>query len=187
VPVQLTQAIEMIRPATGRASGTWADLGSGSGLFSRALAALLADRGRVIAVDRDARALGTLERHGPFPAPIETAVADVRLPDEIAALRGVRLDGVVLANLLHFLADPTQTLLRLVPMLVPDAPVVVVEYDRERANRWVPHPLPPSRLRRVALGAGLSAPEVVARRPSAYQGRMYCARMVAPADGGEEA
>jgi ubiquinone/menaquinone biosynthesis C-methylase UbiE len=174
--VELSEVIALIEPATGRPSGTWADLGAGSGLFSRALAAMLGDRGRVIAVDIDARALEAIERPD-LAASIETVVADVRAPDAIPALRDAALDGAVLANVLHFVHDPGDLLRRLRRLLVPGARVVVVEYDRERANRWVPHPLTPARLAEVAREAGLTPPRVVARRPSAYQGVMYCARL----------
>lgn len=175
-PVELSEAIALIGPATGRPTGTWADLGAGSGLFSRALAALMEDRGRVIAVDRDAGALKAIERVAPA-ATIEVVVADVRAPDAIPELRDAALEGAVLANVLHFVDDPGELLRRLGRLLRPGAAVVVVEYEGERANRWVPHPLPPARLAEVARAAGLTAPRVVARRPSAYQGVMYCARL----------
>jgi len=182
-PVELSEAIALIRPATGRPTGTWADLGAGSGIFSRALAALMGDRGRVIAVDHDAGALKAIERVA-SAANIETVVADVHAPDAIPALRDAALEGAVLANVLHFVDDPAEVLRRLGRLLRPGAPVVVVEYDRERANRWVPHPLPPARLAEVARAAGLSPPRVVARRPSAYQGVMYCARLSTRDRGG---
>jgi SAM-dependent methyltransferase len=182
--VELSDAIDLIRPAVGRDAGTWADFGAGTGLFSRALAAILDGRGRVIAIDRDARALRALERHASDDAPITTVVADVREPDAIPALGGILLDGAVFANVLHYMAEPDRLLARLVGHLAPYATVVVVEYDRRGANRWVPYPLPVARLGEVARKAGFTEPEVVARRPSAYQGAMYCARLRVRAPNG---
>jgi hypothetical protein len=57
----------------------------------------------------------------------------------------------------------------------PAGRIVVIEYDRDRPNPWVPHPLPFDRLADAARRAGLSVPEEVARRPSAYHREMYCA------------
>jgi len=41
----LSEVNDLIRPATGGASGTWADFGLGRGLFSLALLEILSDRG----------------------------------------------------------------------------------------------------------------------------------------------
>ena len=54
-------AAALIRPAIPRTSGVWADLGAGTGTFTRALAHLL-PHARIYAVDRDASALGKLLR-----------------------------------------------------------------------------------------------------------------------------
>jgi len=53
--------------------------------------------------------------------------------------------------------------------------VVIVEYDRRRANRWVPYPIPAMRVAPLAIAAGLTAPTVVATRPSAFGGTLYVA------------
>ena len=59
--------------------------------------------------------------------------------------------------------------------LKPGAVLIAVEYDVERANPWVPHPLPWSRFAHVAECAGLEGPRLLANVPSAYHGRMYAA------------
>jgi SAM-dependent methyltransferase len=181
--VELSEAIALLRPAVPAGPGTWADLGAGRGLFSRALAAILGEAGRVVAVERDPRALRDLERvaaAGGRPAPIEVAAGDFLDLPGIPALRGLGLDGALYANALHYVAAPEAALRALGDRLVPGGRVVVIEYDRERANRWVPYPIPVARLGDVAERAGLHPPEVVGRRPSAYQGEMYCAVMRAP-------
>jgi len=177
----LSEAIDLIRPAAGAPAGTWADLGAGGGLFSRALLRLLGDGGRVIAVDRDPEAVRALARQaGPDAGRLSASVGDFRDPGAIDALAGVRLDGALFANALHFVREPAVVLARLSERLRPGARVVVVEYERETANRWVPHPLPSGLLREVAERAGYEPTQVVARRPSAYQGEMYCAVMSWP-------
>lgn len=178
----LEEAIRLIAPAAGGAAGTWADLGAGEGLFSRALAELLGKRGRIIAVERNEAALRVLEvrASGAGGAPIDVAAGDFLTLQAIPALAGVRLDGAVFANALHFVSDPAAALRGLSARLRPGARLVVVEYDRTSANPWVPYPLPPDSLRRVAERAGFERPEVVARRPSTWHREMYCAFTVWP-------
>ncbi len=85
------------------------------------------------------------------------------------------LDGILFANSLHFVADPVPVLRSLVARLRPSGRVVIVEYDRRRANRWVPYPIPAMRVAPLAMGAGLTAPTIVATRPSAFGGTLYVA------------
>jgi hypothetical protein len=124
-------------------------------------------------VDVDARALRAQEREMARLHPavkLRTLAADFTGPMDLP-----RLDGVVLANSLHFQADPCAVLARLVPRLAPAGRVIIVEYDIQKANPWVPHPVPFSGLPAVADCAGLSGPRLLARRPSRYHGSMYAA------------
>ncbi len=179
----LPERIELIRPGIERPGGTWADLGAGSGAFTAALASLVGPAAVIYAVDRDARALRALEKaSGPGPRVVCVA-ADFT--------RGVSLpplDGIILANSLHFQADACRTLRDAARWLKPAAVLIVVEYDVERANPWVPHPLPWSGFSRAAECAGLAAVRLLGNRPSAYHGRMYAAACRRPfADPGEKA
>jgi hypothetical protein len=56
--------------------------------------------------------------------------------------------------------------------------VVLIEYDRRRANRWVPYPIEKARLTEIAEQAGLSAPVIGGSMPSRFSGEIYIARMV---------
>src|ERR1700719_4857640 len=77
--------------------GRWADLGAGEGAFTLALADLLGPGAHITAVDRDGGALGVLASRMPS---VEVMTADFRKP------MGLRdLDGVVMANSLHFVRD----------------------------------------------------------------------------------
>jgi len=102
-------------------------------------------------------------------------VADMTRPFDLPGLEGRLLDGMLLANALHFVPESKQVLARLAPLVRPGGRVVIVEYDRSRASRWVPHPLPPARLPELARSAGLSLPVLTATRPSAFGGTLYAA------------
>jgi ubiquinone/menaquinone biosynthesis C-methylase UbiE len=180
-----TDAVTLIRNAIPRRGGTWADLGAGEGAFTRALAECVGADGRIYAVDRDARAVATLRRwaaasEAPQVIPV---LADFTSTFTLPGVGEPGLDGMLLANALHFVGDAERVLARLVTMLRPGGRVVLVEYERRRASRWVPHPITPERLPELAASAGLSTPIITATRPSAFGGNLY----VAVADRAESA
>ena len=169
-------AVRLIAGAVPRGTGTWADIGAGDGTFTRALVERVGPRGRIYAVDRDARAVETLERWATKDAPnVIPVVADFSDPLDLPGLADRMLDGMLLANVLHFVRDADAVLARLAARLRPGGRVVLVEYDRRRASRWVPHPIPAARLPALAASAGLSTPVITATRPSAYGGILYVA------------
>jgi ubiquinone/menaquinone biosynthesis C-methylase UbiE len=172
--METNEAVELIRAAVTEPGGTWADLGAGNGTFTRALAALLGPNGTVYAVDRDANALRDLARSNSRnqSASIHTIVSDFTEPLEL-----IELNGIVLANALHYVPHPDQpdALTRITSMLAADAPLVIIEYDRRGANRWVPYPVSIAALNRLARDAGLTEPTILAKRPSQYGGDIYSA------------
>jgi SAM-dependent methyltransferase len=150
----------------------WADLGAGTGVFTRALAALVGSAGRVIAVDRDGRALETLRRSA---AGGSAAVIDILVGDVTGPLGLPPLDGVVMANVLHFVADAEGVVSRVAALLKPGGRLVLIEYEGRRPSRWVPHPVDSARFVELAAGAGFTPPRVVSRRPSLFGGDIYAA------------
>lgn len=177
--MELEEALDLIQPAIPSAPGVWADLGAGSGIFTRALASVLGPRGSVVAVDRDAAAMAALraELHDSPPewAPVDARVGDFNDVPAIASALGAPADGILMANSLHFAPGPGSVLAALAPYLNAGGRIVVVEYDGRPPNPWVPHPVPVKRLRVAAAQAGFAAPLIVGERPSAYGGIMYCA------------
>ena len=171
------EALLLIAPGMARAGGTWADLGAGNGVFTRALAALAGPAGEVYAVDRDARALRQLEELTPndeHVAPIRTIVGDFTERVELP-----RLDGVLLANALHYVPydEQPRVLRRIAGWLVTGGPILIVEYEHRGPNRWVPYPIPFDALATVARDAGLGAPVRIASQPSQFGGDIYAASL----------
>ena len=93
---------------------------------------------------------------------------------------GAPLDGILLANALHFVRDAERVLSGLVKQLRPGGRVIVVEYDRREASQWVPYPIPASRWLQLAESAGLTDPTITATRPSAYAGILYTGAATRP-------
>jgi SAM-dependent methyltransferase len=170
------EAVALLAGAAPHGAGTWADLGAGAGTFTRALVTLLGPEARIYAVDRDPRAVATLGLWAAQDAPnVIPVAADFTGPFELPGLVAPQLDGILLANALHFVSDADVVLRRLAELVRPGGRVVVIEYDRRAASRWVPHPIPPARLAKLAAAAGLAAPVVTATRPSAFGGTLYTA------------
>ncbi|MGA2612486.1 MAG: class I SAM-dependent methyltransferase [Spirochaetia bacterium] len=167
--------LSLLRGAVGPGGGSWADLGSGTGAFTIALAELLGGEGRILSVDRDAKALAEQGRimRAQFPKldiVLETA--------DFTSLSGVSgLDGIIMANSLHFQRDAEGVLRMVHTWLASGGCLVVVEYDIELPNPWVPHPVPYSRLARIAGAAGFSPARLLETRPSQYHRRVYSAVM----------
>ena len=166
--------VALLRPAVAP-GGTWADIGAGEGAFTLALADLLGPGGRIVAVDRDRRAL---ERNAEavkarFPAvAIETLVADFQRPLTLPAL-----DGLVAANSLHFVGrnQQVEVVAALAAHLVRGGRFVVVEYDADRGNPWVPHPFSYASWERLAESAGLTDTRRLGRVPSRFLDAIYSA------------
>ena len=174
--------VGLLRPAV-EPGGSWADIGAGEGAFTLALADLLGPGGRIVAVDRDAAALSRAaeaiaER---FPATeLTTVVADFTGPSRLD--RTGELDGLVAANSLHFVPRDRQidVVRALAAQLRPGGRFVVVEYDADRGNPWVPHPFAFASWVRMAEAAGLAGTERTGRVPSRFLGAIYSAASVRP-------
>jgi ubiquinone/menaquinone biosynthesis C-methylase UbiE len=166
--------VRLIRDGVPKDGGTWADLGSGEGAFTLALADLLGPTGVIHSVDRDSRPLQVQLRalHERFPAvTVTTLVADFSRPLELPPL-----DGIVMANSLHFQREKV-TVLRLVGgYLRTGGRLVLVEYDTDHGNPWVPFPLSFRSWARLAAEAGFRETQRLASVPSRFLGSIYSAR-----------
>jgi ubiquinone/menaquinone biosynthesis C-methylase UbiE len=169
--VQIEDAAALIRSSVEGREGTWADLGAGRGTFTRALASILGPESRIHAVDQDDYAVAELDAWAKAEAPNVTAVRG----DFTHQLELPELDGILLANALHFSKDAGGVLAKLTRLLKPGGRLVLVEYDRRASSRWVPHPISIAGLKELAAAAGLSRFIVAESRPSNYEGVIYAA------------
>ena len=165
--------VGLIRDGVAGAGPSWADLGSGGGAFTLALADLLGPTGRIVSIDRDAAVLrgqaDELRRRFPAVA-LETRVADFERPLDL-----VGLDGIVMANSLHFVRDQLAVLRLVRDYLRDGGRLVLVEYDADHGNPWVPHPISWARWQRLTAEAGFRDTRRLAAVPSRFLGSIYAA------------
>ena len=169
--MELHDRIQLIRGGVAW-GGVWADLGCGEGAFTEALAeAAGPDEVEIHALDRDARALNTLTgvlREQWPRLRLETHFADLRSLPPLPPL-----DGVLMANVLHFLERPEPVLEQVRARLKPGGRLVVVEYDTDWGNPWVPHPRSFRSWENLAVAAGFSKPRLLGHVRSRWLERCY--------------
>jgi trans-aconitate methyltransferase len=163
--MRLTDAIDMLRDSNVTALGptTWADLGCGTGTFTIALAALLAPGSAVHAMDRNGAALTKI------PATYDLVRITTHRHDFTQQPWPFGpVDGVLLANSLHYVEDQT-AFIRACESQMTRRRFIVVEYDTSQSSPWVPFPLGLTTLTTLFAGLGYSSVRALARRPSAYR------------------
>jgi ubiquinone/menaquinone biosynthesis C-methylase UbiE len=153
--------------------GTWADLGSGAGAFTLALADLLGPAGQIYSVDKDKGALREQERA--MGANFPTIAVHYTDADFTLRLDLPLLDGIVMANSLHYVRqkDPVLQLVR--SYLRPGGRLILVEYNSDRGNMWVPYPLSTKTWEALAGRNGFAGTRLLATVPSRFFGEIYSA------------
>lgn len=168
---RIGKACVLLRPAVEGEAGTWADLGCGDGIFTAALAALLRPGSVIYAVDHERRALDALARN--FTESYPGISPRLLLADFTRPFALPSLDGLLMANSLHFVREKRPVLAWLVSLLKPGGRLVVVEYNTHKGNLAVPYPLDERGFLTLARQVGLDQARIVARIPSTFLGEMY--------------
>ncbi|MVM31778.1 methyltransferase domain-containing protein [Spirosoma sp. HMF4905] len=161
-----TEASDLIRTNyldTSRKT-VWADLGAGSGTFTRALAGLLQPGSTIYAIDTDKKALKTIPnlRH---QVKIETYVADF-IRDELPL---PKIDGFLMANSLHYVSDQIAFLEKMSGYLMEVNDLLIIEYDTDTPNApWVPYPVSYRSLTNLVERIGYQTIHKLRERDSIY-------------------
>ncbi len=171
--------LNLIRDGIAEPSGVWADFGSGGGAFTLALADLLGSDAQIHSIDRDA---GALQRQraaisARFPAANVTYhAADFTRPLDLPPL-----DGALMANSLHFVKDKPSVLNLIHGYLKPGGRLIIVEYNTDRGNTWVPYPFSFRTWTQIAAANGFIETRQLFVRPSPrFLGEIYSALSLRP-------
>lgn len=166
--------VNLLHPANLGQGGSWADLGAGSGAFTFALRELLGESADIHAVDKDRASLRQLEKEYQIRFGDSNNLRSV-VGDFSRTLDLPPLDGILMANSLHFFRDKVKVLNHVRTWLKPNGILIVVEYNVDSGNPWVPHPFSFDTFRTLAAQTGFSEPRLLATHPSRFLREFYSA------------
>ena len=161
--MKVADAIALIKPAfTHKIQGSiWADLGCGTGTFTAALASLLGVGSKIYAIDRDSQRVKS-----PTESDTEIEFIKLNFVDDTLPVRN--LDGILMANSLHFVKDKSEFIERIKSHLKVDGRMIVVEYERNKSTPWVPYPMALNNLVKIFSACGFSRIEKISEKDSIY-------------------
>jgi len=81
----------------------------------------------------------------------------------------------VMANSLHFFKDKEKVLRHVRSFLKMNGVLLLIEYNVDSGNMWVPYPLSFDTYRSLAPQAGFSEPSLLATAPSRFLREFYSA------------
>ena len=170
--MKLSDAIDLIKDGVEMKGDpqVWADLGAGSGLFSKALANLLPGNSII------------------YPIDISDVVQEISVPDSRVQIRPLQMDmttskldtplnGVLMANSLHFIKDKRAIIERWARTLKSAGRIIIVEYDLTQ-NPWIPFPVSFNHLQNLMNDLGFKQFLKLAEKPSLYNHSMIYSVLV---------
>jgi ubiquinone/menaquinone biosynthesis C-methylase UbiE len=134
-PSSIPEPFSVQKPSAPLTSAHWADLGAGSGTFTQALSSFVPAGSIIDAIDLKP----SIAR--------QTTADNVRIQPLTADITAInfrphQLDGILMANALHYVADQPALLRNLHSALKPGGALILIEYDTDiSVSRWVPYPL----------------------------------------------
>lgn len=167
--MKIAEAIAFIEPGFKNEfpNHRWADLGCGSGTFTKALASLLGNSSKIYAVDKESQRIKSDE------ASMAT-IEFVKLDFIRDTLPFSDVDGILMANALHYVKDKPAFIEKLRNLLTADGQLVIVEYDTEIRNPWIPYPISFDNLTKTFPSYGFRRIQKIGERSSIYRAdKMY--------------
>jgi ubiquinone/menaquinone biosynthesis C-methylase UbiE len=149
----------------------WTDLGCGTGTFTLALASILEEESIIYAVDTNGSALMKIPEtyKSAHIKKLNTNFVTTELPI-------LQIDGVLMANSLHYVYEKEAFLTMLKSKLKEDANFLIIEYDSHASNSWVPYPINFDSLKALFLKLGYKNITKLHTRASIYgNSRIYSA------------
>ena len=159
--MKIKDAETLIQKAFDAKGGTeyWADLGCGGGTFTYALANCLKPGSIIYAVDSNAPSLVSANN---------VDIQCIRADMETIIFPGAGLDGILMANSFHYIKDKSRQVQRLRSILKSNGRLLIVEYDTDKSNRWVPFPITFKELLLLFKKNGFDKVEKIGERSSIF-------------------
>ena len=167
--------VRLLRDGISSPGGVWAEFGSGSGAFTFALAELIGPEGAIYSVDKNQAALRDQANSFQKRFTDHQPIIHYLNKDYFQPITLPPLNGVLMANTLHFHEHKAAILKLIHNYLVPNGHMILVEYNSDRGNTWVPHPLSLHSWRLLAEKVGFVGTRLLERVPSSFMGEIYSA------------
>jgi len=169
-----TDHVNLLRPANLKPDGVYADFGAGSGAFTLALREVVGRDATIYAVDKDRSSLDQLD--SAHRARFNTTSNLILLPKDFSRPLDIPLlDGIVMANSLHFFKDKQKILRHVREFLKLNGALIIVEYNVDKGNMWVPYPLTFETCSKLIPRAGFTELRLLAKTPSRFLNEFYSA------------
>ena len=167
-------ALELIQAALPTHPQKWGDLGAGTGLFTEVLCDHLPIGSEVYALDKSPHMLWKL----PSPDRVPFHIVDADFTRSLPELPVC--EGILMANALHYVEQPTEALPKILDKLSAGGTFVLIEYDIHQAlPPYIPYPIPWQSWPALCRSVGLSEPQLLHAVPSRYgHDRIYSASCV---------
>lgn len=144
----------------------WMELGCGKGTFTTALATMLAPGSHIVGVDKEVQQFQKIIGN-------QVTVEFLRADFEFTSFDVFALDGILLANSMHYVQDKKSLIKRLEKCFAMRRKFLIVEYDTLSSNHWVPYPIDFISLEAMFTGFGYLVSKL-GERPSLYgSGNLY--------------
>lgn len=145
---------------------TWADLGAGNGVFTHALSTLLHDGSVLYAVDLNSSRMDSIRVWQ------QIVLKKIQADFVRDNWNTEPLNGILIANALHFVKDKKPFLQKVSEKLIPGGRLLIVEYEMEKGNTWVPYPVTFNMLSEFVKESGFTTIKKLKEIPSVYDNRM---------------
>lgn len=165
--------VRLIRKAFNGKGGRWADFGSGDGAFTLALRDIAGPEVEIYSVDKNLSRLQNQKKmfEELFPgSDIRFIHADFRMHIALPYL-----DGIIMANSIHYVKNKMGLLTSFKPYLKKSGKMIIVEYNVDEGNRWVPFPLSYQSFKNLAIQTGFTQPILMHTIPSYFLKEIYSA------------
>jgi len=169
IRMKIEEAIQLIANLRIESGGPqlWADLGCGSGLFSRALATVLPQQSKILCLDKASPGWKASETN-------HVALEFIKADFSKYEFENGKFDGFMMANSLHYIKNKALLVNRLVSGLRPNGTILIIEYDTGSSNFWVPYPITYEKLKNLFLDNNINKVTKIGERPSRFGSIMYC-------------
>lgn len=151
--------------------GVWADLGSGEGAFTLALRDIAGEDVRIYSVDKDAERLE--RQRDQFNLQFPGSDITFLHQDFTHNLPVPQLDGILMANSLHYIKDQEAFLRKIQKYLKPHGTFLLVEYNDSTGNQYVPYAVSYSDFEKLAEKTGFKKPQFLHSIPSHFLKEIY--------------